>query len=697
MNLFSTKSLLSLVLFFSLFLTIPIVARHNQKAHAQSTTTVVIKNFAFSQQSITIQAGTSVTWRNDDTTAHTTTSNTSGSANSWDSSTLNPGQTYTKTFSTPGTYTYHCSLHSSMTGTIVVTQAAITPTIAVSPTPTRISTPSPTPPQNISPTFTCLGACVTPTDEPQAPTPTPKPYLITPIPTEDPCDTTITSHDAHNQDMHANAKKKKHGNGLSGIFQKLLQFILQLLGGGGAPGTPIPTITPTPAPTNEPTASPTATVTPIEPSHSPCPASPTPTGMISIDDLKYKPGSEALRKFDLIAEPLNGSSTVWTFNSDLSTGKTPGPEWRVVQGDHVRVNFINKLPEATAVHWHGVRVEASQDGVPGLTQNAVPPGGSYQYDFLVPDSGTYWYHPHQNSQQQVPKGLMGAIIVAPRIPTDKDTYQRDHTIMYHNVSGPSTTDLQALPGEKVRLRLINGRETDFSGTLLKVALVGVPFKVISLDGQDINEPQQISSQLIEMGMGNRVDLEFIMPATGSVQLLESENLQSFTIGQGTEPTIPNLNTLPVFSYLNYGVPTDDPRLPKSTFDAEYTLTLGADLSINGKLFPNVPDIIVKKDQLTKITYINNSNLTHPMHIHGQFYSVLKINGVPVTGSPIHLDTVLVKPGETAEVAVLADNEGIWMIHCHVLEHAANGMMLLNKYDNVYTPYKHGTGTGNDPH
>jgi FtsP/CotA-like multicopper oxidase with cupredoxin domain len=688
MNLFSTR-LLSLILFFSFFLTIPFIDKHSHTTNAQSTTTVVIKNNAFSQQNITIQAGASITWRNDDTNVHTSTSDTGGNTNSWDSPLLSKGQTYTKTFLTPGTYSYHCSVHPNMTGTITV--------IA---TPTSIILPTATPPQNISPTFACLGACPTPTSEPVIPTPTTKPYVITPIPTTNPCDTSVQSHitSSHDNDMQANAKKKKRSNGLFEILLKFIQLILQILGGGGIP-TPVPVITPTPAPTNVPTESPTGipVVPTSEPSHTPCPVSPTPTGMISIDDLKYVPGTEALRKFDLIAEPLNGSSTVWTFNSDLSTGKTPGPEWRVVQGDHMRINFINKLPEATAIHWHGVRVAASQDGIPGITQNAVPPGGSYQYDFIVPDSGTYWYHPHQNSQQQVPKGLMGAIIVAPRIPTEKDNFQRDHTIAYHNVTSPSTTQLQALPGEKVRLRLINARETDFSGTLLKVALVGAPFKVISLDGQDINEPQQLASQLIELGMGNRVDLEFIMPVTGSVQLLESENLQSFNIGQGTAPTLPNLNTLPVFSYLNYGVPTTDNRLPKSTFDAEYTLTLGADLSINGKLFPNIPDIIVKKGQLTKITYVNNSNMIHPMHIHGQFYSVLKINGVPVTGSPIHMDTVIVKPGETVEVAVLADNEGIWMIHCHVLQHAANGMMLLNKYENVYTPYQHGAGTGNDPH
>ncbi|HEY9657415.1 MAG TPA: multicopper oxidase domain-containing protein, partial [Allocoleopsis sp.] len=462
-------------------------------------------------------------------------------------------------------------------------------------TPTTISTPTPTPPQNISPTFACLGACpITPSPHP---TSTSSPAIATPTPTpaivHNPCEET-TVQAKNTNDIEAMRKGNRRGgddndrgsrrssnDSLLQFLISFLQLLFQLLGLGTSPAPqPIPTAAPTPVPTNIPTP-----LLTTEPSPTPCPGSPTPTGKISIDDLKYHPGTEALRHFDLIAEPI--SATQWTYNSDLSQNKTPGPEWRVVQGDHVQVSFVNHLAEATTVHWHGVRVEASQDGIPGITQNSIPPGGTYQYDFTVPDAGTYWFHPHQNSQNQVPKGLIGTIVVEPRIPAADDAFQEDHTIVYNNtVKTATNTQLKANPGERVRLRIIDGREPDFSGTPLRIALVGAPFKVFAIDGQKINQPQQISSQLIEMGMGNRVDLDFIMPATGTVKLLESQNLQNFTIGAGADPAIPNLNTLPTFSYLNYGVKTADPRLPKTTFDAEYTLNLGADLSINGKLFPN---------------------------------------------------------------------------------------------------------------
>ena len=142
--------LLPSFLFLSLFLFL-VYGKPQSTVQAQ-TTTVVIKNYDFTPNTITVKAGSSVTWRNDDNTAHTATSDTGA----WNSSNLSKGQTYAKTFSTPGTYTYHCALHSNMTGTIIVTAA----------TPTTISSPSPTPPQNISPTFACLGACPTPTPSP---------------------------------------------------------------------------------------------------------------------------------------------------------------------------------------------------------------------------------------------------------------------------------------------------------------------------------------------------------------------------------------------------------------------------------------------------------------------------------------------------------------------------------------------------
>jgi len=110
-----------------------------------------------------------------------------------------------------------------------------------------------------------------------------------------------------------------------------------------------------------------------------------------------------------VAEPTSiGGVTAWTYN-----GVVPGPVLRVNQGDRVRVTLRNHLPVATTIHWHGVFVPNADDGVAGVTQNAVPSGQSYVYEFVARDPGTYWYHSHQDTSNQLPRGLYGSLVVLP--------------------------------------------------------------------------------------------------------------------------------------------------------------------------------------------------------------------------------------------------------------------------------------------
>src|SRR5207245_7622255 len=114
--------------------------------------------------------------------------------------------------------------------------------------------------------------------------------------------------------------------------------------------------------------------------------------------------------FTLTAEETRiQGHTFWTYN-----GQIPGPELRVNQGDRVEITFTNHLPASTSIHWHGLRLPNAEDGVAGITQNAVAPGSTYHYEFIVKDPGTYWYHSHQETFQQVPRGLYGALIVEPK-------------------------------------------------------------------------------------------------------------------------------------------------------------------------------------------------------------------------------------------------------------------------------------------
>src|SRR5690625_1485665 len=105
-------------------------------------------------------------------------------------------------------------------------------------------------------------------------------------------------------------------------------------------------------------------------------------------------------KLHAATAPLLGAARkvvdVWAYN-----GQVPGPMLRARQGERLRVVVENRLPEDTTVHWHGIRVPNAQDGVPYLTQEPVAVGARYVYEFDCPDAGTFWYHPHQRSDEQV--------------------------------------------------------------------------------------------------------------------------------------------------------------------------------------------------------------------------------------------------------------------------------------------------------
>ena len=102
---------------------------------------------------------------------------------------------------------------------------------------------------------------------------------------------------------------------------------------------------------------------------------------------------------------------VWAYN-----GAVPGPLLRLKQGEPARIVVENRLDQDTTVHWHGIRVPNAMDGVPGLTQPPIKPGASFVYEFTPPDAGTFWYHPHVNSPEQIGRGLAGPIIVEEREP-----------------------------------------------------------------------------------------------------------------------------------------------------------------------------------------------------------------------------------------------------------------------------------------
>ena len=445
----------------------------------------------------------------------------------------------------------------------------------------------------------------------------------------------------------------------------------------------------------------------------------------SITSLQAPLTAPHMQQFTLVAQNTIislGSGVripVWTFN-----GITPGPVLRVQQGDLVVVTVVNHLSFGITIHWHGIDSFNSADGVAGTTQDAIKPGQTYVYRFFTPDAGTYWYHSHQLSYAETEGGLFGILIVDPKTPTIHADV--DEAVALHEWNGldgqsiftiddaSQTLNKVARPGQWVRLRIVETSNTASSIPHL-VTLVGAPFKVISLDGHDLNGPQILDTVPIPIGTAQRVDLLFQMPAQGSVSLItanENDNNQQYqrfpalVIGQGTVPS-----TLPAvtkwFDLTAYGQPASGPITLQSHFNTTYTIDLnnqmgtslgrqGMIYTMNGKVFPDTGMLTVKYGQLVEIHLVNQSDLYHPIHLHGHIFTVLEKDGKPLTGSPVRLDTILVQPHTTYDIAFMANNPGIWMIHCHNFLHANWGMDMMLAYDGYSTPYTTGTQSGNFP-
>lgn len=459
---------------------------------------------------------------------------------------------------------------------------------------------------------------------------------------------------------------------------------------------------------------------------------------VALTTLTEPPGAQPVKRFTLTTEiaQINGQA-VWTYN-----GTVPGPALRVTQGDRVRVTLINHLPAATTIHWHGLVLPNAEDGVASITQDAVPPGASYTYEFVVRDAGTYWYHSHQDGIDQVTRGLYGALVVKPAQGPAPD---HDYAVALGSLGGQVAANgrtgelhLAAQPGESVRLRLINAAPGDLTGVPEALTLVGAPYRVVALDGHDLNQPAMLGPAVLAVGAGQRYDLVFQMPATGQVWLLDTasdtlpgagpdipahksllqmlEGLEpggvpthseSITLGTGPAPPVPSFARLPPFDLTTYGTPAPDPLLARTTFDVDKQLVISDDhgfrdgmfqfiFMFNGAASPDAAPILVRPGQVVRLRFVNNTDFYHPMHLHGHIFTVLSKNGQPLTGSPVHQDTVLVGPHETWEVAFVADNPGLWMLHCHVMIHASFGLSMMVDYAGITTPYNMGPESGNRP-
>jgi FtsP/CotA-like multicopper oxidase with cupredoxin domain len=218
---------------------------------------------------------------------------------------------------------------------------------------------------------------------------------------------------------------------------------------------------------------------------------------------------KGVKVYDITAEEIQWEvepgrkAKAWAYNQQV-----PGPQIRVREGDRVRVNLTNKLPESTVIHFHGLELPNNQDGVPFITQPPVKPGESYTYEFTVPNAGSHMYHSHHNAAFQVGMGLLGAFIVEPRQRRASQRADVDYVMVLNDGSHgytlngksfPATEPVVCKQGQTVRLRFMN------EGMMIHpMHLHGMHMTVIAKDGWD--QPAPWKCDTLNIAPGERWDV-----------------------------------------------------------------------------------------------------------------------------------------------------------------------------------------------
>lgn len=408
-------------------------------------------------------------------------------------------------------------------------------------------------------------------------------------------------------------------------------------------------------------------------------------------------------------------TSVWAFNDQI-----PGPLIRRKQGETLAIRFTNRLPQPSTIHWHGIRLPNAMDGVPGITQAAVRSGEHFDYQFALPDAGTYWYHPHVATYEQIGRGLYGAIIVEEKERVDvdedilmvvsdifldkqgqiKDGFQSLHDAAHAGrlgnvilVNGQKARPKTMLrPGSRVRLRLINAS----SARIYRLKFHRVAPLIVAIDGHPC--PVMAYKDTLYFSPGNRYD--FIIDVPREEQTLMMLEDEFFPAMRNTLALFGTSSESPLPARAPFqGLPPNAMMIEDHRNAEKITLTIeGGALSnkasresiwlMNGKgnahshldAHGNAPEPVFTVDLGCTVHCMidNQTAWFHPMHFHGV---VLRERQKDGRWGPAK-DSTLVWPFEKQEIMFVAEAPGDWMIHCHVSEHHHSGLMGTFRVSNL---------------
>ena len=415
------------------------------------------------------------------------------------------------------------------------------------------------------------------------------------------------------------------------------------------------------------------------------------------------------------------------FNWDIAPGKTieawgfnqqlPGPELKVNVGDTLVVRLTNHLKEPTLIHWHGLRVPASMDGT-GATQKPIEPGEVFEYRFVVPDAGSFWYHSHFNETVQVEKGMYGSLIVEDKtdpvtdgekvLMIDDMKLNEDHQfkqpgwfvpriIERHDgregntllINGKEDPRVDIHAGQTERWRFINSSSARF----FVLSLGGKEFKMIGTDGGLLEHSRTVTEVLIPpaaridiaagpFNEGETFPIESLGYNRGTFLKAKREKFATVVVGEEK----PSVAFIPDTLRRIEPLARQDAEITRKVKFSEVTnLKRGVDFFVNDEVHFNDKPVKVGELQIWEVS--NTSMMDHPFHLHGFFFQVIEENGK----APEYMawkDTLNLPPKSIMKIAWMPDNRpGLWMYHCHILEHHAAGMMASFEVIDGNKPYE----------